>query len=573
MTLAGKEDGDAARTSARDGGIAADMAVAGKAEDSQLPPHNHPDTPPTSSCQEGTATSDQATPSGRHGSAIGPYRMGRVTVAPYQRASRKSGNEPIGPAGRTSLRETAHDITATDPGVCGPPSPTATHGQDGALPPPDPNPSSRPQQWSAKGSVMFGLAGILLLLVGFGGWAGTARISGAVIAGGQIVAEQRQQVVQHPDGGVIRDILIREGETVRKGQPLLRLDNTLLRTEQVIVESQYFEILARRGRLEAERSDGATPLFPDELIRAARPDAELRKLMEGQAALFRARRATLAQALDRQQQQIDQIRAQIDGINAQTSALTRQRVLIGEELDNARELLGKGLVPAPRVFTLERDAAGLDGRLGELASARAQAEAKITEIGIEHLRQTAALRENAEAELRDIGYREMELSERRRSLQERIARLEIQAPVSGIVHQLKVTTPDSVIRPAETLMLLVPQDQPLLVAAHIAAIDIDKVRPGQAVSLRFPGASSRSTPVINGVLERIAADTVSDEITHRAYYPADVAIPQTERDRLRDLPLIPGMPVEVYIQTEARSPMHYLLSPLSDYFSHAMREP
>ncbi|MRX49111.1 HlyD family type I secretion periplasmic adaptor subunit [Paracoccus sp. S-4012] len=414
--------------------------------------------------------------------------------------------------------------------------------------------------------------GLLLLVGALGGWAWGARIGGAVVAQGQVEVELHRQVVQHPDGGVVDAILVREGQTVEAGQPLIRLDGALLTTERSIVEGQYFEVMARRGRLEAERADAETLTFPAPLVDAAATDPDAAELMQGQTALFEARLDTLRQSLDQLDKQAEQMRAQIEGINAQSAALAEQRELIGQELGDAQTLLDKGLAQAPRVLALRRDAAGLDGRLGELAASRAQAEARITELDIEQLRLTATRRENAEAELRDLGYRELELAERRRSLGEQIARLEIRAPVSGIVHQLQVTTPRSVIRPADPILFLVPQDRPLVIAAQIATIDIDEVRPGQPVRLRFSAFASRTTPEIEGVLERISADAVTDERTQMPYYRGEVSIPEAERAKLGNLVLVPGMPVEVYVLTGERRPIDYLMQPLSNYFARAFRE-
>jgi len=393
-----------------------------------------------------------------------------------------------------------------------------------------------------------------------------------VVAPGQVEVEFQRQVVQHPEGGVVQEILVTEGQRVTAGDPLIRLDGSLLKTEFAIVEGQYLEILARRGRLEAERADKPVPEFPEILVTAAATGEQARELIAGQQRLFTARLDTLTQSLDQLAKQSEQVAAQIEGIDAQSAALTVQRDLIAEELQDAQSLLDKGLAQAPRVLALRRQAAALDGQLGELKASRAQAETKRTEIGIARLRASAERREGAETELRDLGYRELELAERRRSLTEQIARLDIRAPVSGIVHQLQVTTPRSVIRPAEPIMFLIPQDRPLVIAARIATINIDEVEVGQPVVLRFSAFSSRTTPEIDGVLARVSADALVDEQTHSSFYRAEVTIPEAQRAKLGALTLVPGMPVEVYIQTGERSPLAYLIKPLGDYFARAFRE-
>ncbi|WGR59337.1 HlyD family type I secretion periplasmic adaptor subunit [Paracoccus ferrooxidans] len=438
-------------------------------------------------------------------------------------------------------------------------------------PAPAPPPSSRPD-WSARGPVILGLAAMLVLVGGFGLWSWTARIAGAVVAPGQVEVEQRRQVVQHPDGGVVAEILIHDGASVTAGQPLIRLDGALLGTELAIVEGQYFEILARRGRLEAERADRKQIAFPPELVEAAASRPELAALMEGQASLFRARLDTLEQSLGQLAKQSEQVQAQIGGVDAQTQALEQQRGFIAQELRDQRSLLEKGLAQAPRVLALEREAARLDGLLGEATATRARAVTQLAEIDLSRLEKTATRREAAETELRELGYRELELAERRRALAERIARLDIRAPVSGVVQELQITTPRSVIRPADPILFIIPQDRPLLVAARIATINIDEVHAGQKVVLRFSSFSSRTTPEIDGMLSRVSPDTLVDPATHVPYYRGEVTIPAAEAEKLKGLELVPGMPVEVYVQTGERSPMAYLVKPLTDYFTRAFRE-
>ncbi|WP_170295217.1 HlyD family type I secretion periplasmic adaptor subunit [Paracoccus aestuariivivens] len=439
------------------------------------------------------------------------------------------------------------------------------------MPLPPAPPASRPE-WSARGSIILGLVALALLVGGFGIWSITARIAGAVVASGQVEVEQRRQVVQHPDGGVVAEILAHEGETVVAGQPLIRLDGALLGTELAIVEGQYFEILARRGRLEAERADLTEITFPEELVSEARSRPDLDNLLKGQTSLFRARLDTLGQSLGQLSKQSEQVTSQVQGIDAQSAALQQQRDFIAEELRDQRTLLDKGLAQASRVLALEREAARLDGLLGETTANRAQAETQLAEIDLSRLEKSAAYREQAETELRDLGYRELELAERRRSLTEQVARLEIRAPVSGIVQELQITTPRSVIRAADPIMYIIPQDRPLVVAARVAPINVDEVHPGQEVVLRFSSFSSRTTPEIDGVLSRISADTLVDQATHLPYYRAEVTIPAEERAKLKDLDLVPGMPVEVYVKTGERSPFAYLVKPLSDYFTRAFRE-
>lgn len=445
---------------------------------------------------------------------------------------------------------------------------------DPPLPPAPPRPITPPDpaRWSVRGTLLTGLFAIAVLLGGFTVWAMESRIAGAVVASGQVEVEQQRQVVQHPDGGVVEEILVKEGQTVQAGQILIRLDGNLLRTEHAIVEGQYFEILARRGRLEAERADAETMQFPPDLVQAGDGNADLQALMEGQRSLFETRRDTLRQSIEQLEKQSEQVRQQVDGIDAQVAALMRQRDLIAEELEDQQSLLDRGLAQASRVLALQREAASLDGQVGELQASRAAAETRQTELDIQRLRLGSERREEAETELRDLGYRELELAERRRSLIEQINRLDIRAPAAGIVYNMQVTTPQSVVRPADPVLYVIPQDRPLVVSARLATINVDEVQVGQPVVLRFSAFSSRTTPEIDGVLGRVSADALIDETTQMPYYRAEVTIPADQLAKLGDLALIPGMPVEVFIQTGERSPMAYLLQPLTDYFNRAFRE-
>ena len=425
---------------------------------------------------------------------------------------------------------------------------------------------------SARRALIVGFVALALLIGGFGLWAGFSTIAGAVVASGQVEVDQNRQIVQHPDGGVIAEIAVKDGDPVAAGDLLIRLDGELLRSERAIVESQFFELLARRGRLEAERADASEITFPTELTAAAETDPTVAPLMAGQRDLFDARRATVEKTLEQLAQRRDQTISQISGIDAQLAALSTQQTLIAQELTDQRSLFERGLAQASRVLALEREAASLAGQLGELTAQRAQQEGRLTEIGIEELRLASQRREEAESELRNIGYRELELAERRRALSGQIERLDLRAPVSGIVHAMAVTTPRAVLRAAEPVLYLIPQDRPLVISARVATINIDEVAIGQPVTLRFAAFSARTTPELFGQVSRISADALVDEATRAPYYRVEVVLDPGETDKLGGLVLVPGMPAEVYLRTADRSPMAYLLKPFTDYFNRAFRE-
>ena len=308
--------------------------------------------------------------------------------------------------------------------------------------------------------LLAGALALAVLLGGFGTWAALTPISGAVIAPGRIEVEQNRQVVQHPDGGVVAGIAVNEGDRVRAGDVLLRLDATELRSRLAITDNQLAELMARRARLEAER-DGEDRLRPDPLLdelAAANPDTAA--LVRGQQALLAARAETIAARIDQLAKRRDQTADQIAGIAAQRAALARQRDLIARELADQQSLLDRGLAQASRVLGLQRESARLDGLMGELAAQKAQAEGRITEIGIEILGLRSGRREEAISTLRDLQFRELELREQRRALRAQMDRLEITAPVAGVVHDMRVFAPRSVIRAAEPLLYIIPQDRP-----------------------------------------------------------------------------------------------------------------
>lgn len=426
--------------------------------------------------------------------------------------------------------------------------------------------------WSARRPILIGMLTLLILIGGFGFWSVSTTITGAIVASGRIEVEQNRQIVQHLDGGIVRSIHVADGDTVAAGDLLLRLDGSALGTEFTIVEGQLFEIFARRGRLEAERDDRDALIFPPELEAAVKVRPEIAALVKGQQSLFDARRDTMARQVELLGERRSQILSQIEGVDAQSLALTTQLGLIGQEMTAQQGLLDKGLAQASRVLGLQREDARLRGQVGELLSSRAQAEGRITELETEALRLAAGRREEANTKLRDIGYQELELAERRRALTERIARLDVVAPVSGIVLGLQVTTPRAVLRAADPVLYLIPQDRPLVIAAQVPPIHIDQVRIGQEVKLVFSSFSGRTTPEILAHIAVVSADALTDPNSGTPFYRAEILPDPGEMEKLTGLTLIPGMPVEAFIRTDARTPLAYLIKPFTDYFARAFRE-
>ncbi|WP_366915563.1 HlyD family type I secretion periplasmic adaptor subunit [uncultured Lentibacter sp.] len=436
----------------------------------------------------------------------------------------------------------------------------------------DPRGEAR-RAWPATRPLFVGFFALFVLVAGFGGWAVFSSLAGAIVAQGRVEVEQNRQIVQHLDGGVVADILVKEGDSVTAGQTLITLDSASLGSQISILQSQLFELMARRARLEAERDTAPALRFDPELAERARTTPDIADLIEGQSRLFHARAESLARARDQLAKRREQIRDQIRGIQAQTDALGQQIALIREELDAQNSLLARGLAQASRVLSLRRENARLLGQIGELHASKAQAEGRITELDIESLKLTSTLREEAISALRDLRVHELELRERRQHLSEQRTRLAIQAPASGLVYGLTVTTPRAVIRAAEPILYIVPQDRPLVIAAHIPVIHIDKVYAGQSVHLRFPALDQRRTPELSGRVVTLSADSFVDEARGTAYYRAEIALHPGELAKLPEgATLVPGMPAEAFLLTSEQSPIDYLVKPVWDYFEQAFRE-
>ena len=428
-------------------------------------------------------------------------------------------------------------------------------------------------RFSAGRYTVAGLVALVVLVGGFGGWSVMAEISGAIIASGQVEVDQNRQVVQHPDGGVVSEIIVNEGDLVKAGDVLVRLDSAEIASELSIVESQLFEFMARRARLEAERDGAGTINFDTELVALAANRPKIQDLIDGQSRLFVARNASLRNEANQLQKRRTQVSRQVDGIGAQQSALETQINLLRKQLVNQQSLLKRGLVQIGPVLALQREEASLDGRRGELTASAAQAGERITEIDIEVLKLETRRREDAITRLRDLQVRELELAEQRHALQTRLSRLDMKAPVSGIVYSKQVFTPRSVVRAAEPVLFLIPQDRPLVIAAQVEPIHVDQVFVSQEVVVRFSAFDSRTTPELFGTVVQISADAFVDERSQVSYYRAEIHLPEGELAKLPDgLVLIPGMPVETFIRTDERSPMAYLIKPLADYFTKAFRE-
>jgi len=425
---------------------------------------------------------------------------------------------------------------------------------------------------NARRPLWIGGLATLVLVGGLGAWSALTNISGAVVAMGAVKVESERQVIQHPDGGVVGEILAREGDTVAAGDVVLRLDGTFLLLERAIVERQLLEIAARKARLIAER-DGAEAIDESAIERFDNLDPDwVRGQTEGQKSLFDARRTALARELEQIEEQKIQIDNQIEGTMAQVAALETQLELVERNLENKQRLFEQGLLPINDLFEVQRDQAGLQGDIGRLTSQVAENRARISELAVQALRLTNSRREDAITRLRDLQYSEIELEERRLSLNEKLSRLEVRSPSDGVVFGSAVFAVRAVIQPGEPMMYVVPKGQPMQVSVQIDPVHIDQVFPGQPVSLRLNTYDRRTTPELPGEVLRVSPDALQDQATQMTYYEAIIRPDLSVLAELPDVELLPGMPVEAYLRTRDRTPLSYLLKPLAVYFDRAFRE-
>lgn len=426
--------------------------------------------------------------------------------------------------------------------------------------------------FKARRPLLVGFGALFTLVGTLGYWSVSTKIAGAVVASGQVQVQTDRQIVQHPDGGVVSEILVQDGDVVSAGDVLLRLDGTFLRSELLVAETQIAEVTARSARLRAERDGLPTPNFQHALTFAMLGAGAIKEQTDGQLRLFEARSASLNQETRRLREQIVQTEQQIEGIEAQIESAERQSELIESELANVQELFDQGLVQATRLLELQREEARLDGQIGQLFARAAEARTTISAIEIEILKLSDTRRETSINELRDLELRLAELVTDQVTLTVKLSRLEVRAPVSGVVFDRRVVALNSVVRPAEPILYLVPANQPLEVSSRIDPVDVDQVQVGQSASLVFTTFNSRTTPEIPGIVQRVSADAELDELSNQTFYEAVVSPDKQALASLQDVVLIPGMPVEVFIKSNDRTPISYLSQPLTIYFDRAFRE-
>lgn len=428
---------------------------------------------------------------------------------------------------------------------------------------------TEPNPFRVGPHVFIGCALGFLLIAGAGGWAATAQLSGAVIAQGSVAVDQKLKSIQHRDGGIVSNIAVKEGDFVREGQVLIRLEDAQTKAELAIVAGQLVESKARRARLLAERDILHAIEFPDELDTR---DPGTAFIVNGEKRLFEGNRANRESQKQQLELGIEQIGEEIKGLEAQRTSKEEEISLLEVEHKKIKGLADNKLIEGTRVYNSERDRARLLGERGEIDAAIARAKTRMSEIRLQIISIDETARTEAQRELSDVETKLSELTERKTAIEDRLSRTDIRAPLSGTVNELNIHTIGGVISPAEVLVTIVPEDARLKVEVRLAPASIDQVAVGQPARLRFTAFNQRVTPELQGRVVHVSPATTRDRATGEAYYVGDIQVSEEELAKLGGDRLLPGMPVEVYVTTEERTAISYLAKPLSDQFTRAFRE-
>jgi HlyD family secretion protein len=422
--------------------------------------------------------------------------------------------------------------------------------------------------FSMRGRVVTGSILAILLVGGIGGWSATAKLSGAIISTGTVLVDDNVKVIQHLDGGTIRSINVRKGEEVLAGQLLLQLDDLQIRTEQSILQGQLAELTARQARLTAERDAQSQISFPSGYL-TTYPDAA--QIMAGEQTLFESTRRNRQSQKSQLELQRAQLREEISGLELQSTALAEELALLRTERDRMGALASKGLMETTKLNTTDRELARMIGSQGELAASIARSGARISEIELQILSIDELARTEAQRELRSVEAQLAELEDRLAAVRDRLARTEIRSPVAGTVNELSVTTLGGVITPAERIVTIVPSDADLAIEFRVAVNDIDQIAVGQPAKLRFSAFNQRTTPELDGTVSRVSAAATTDPQTGQSFYLAEADV-TGDLSLLGQRGLVPGMPVDVFVQTEEQVAIAYFAKPFTDQIARAFKE-
>lgn len=419
--------------------------------------------------------------------------------------------------------------------------------------------------------VIAGFAVLTLLIGGFGAWAYTAQLDGAVIADARFVVESKRKTIRHLEGGIVNDILVGEGDHVRAGQVLLTLDATVDKANFAVIDNELMQLSAQRARLLAELN-GAKQLHFEGSVPRSAADERLSQIEAGQQALFRARFESRQSEESIRRKRVAKLHEEISGIRKQVKSNDIQISFIEKELVGLRELEKRQLVPRNRVYAMEREAEGLRGQTAALEVSITRAANSIEEIELEAIQAKRRFAEQVTEEMRTIEPRITALTEQRAAAGRKLDLVEVKAPTDGFVVALKANTKGGVIRPGDDIMDIVPQDDRLVLEARVPTTDVDKVRTGSDARIQLTAFDQAVTPEATGKVLSISADRLEDDRTGQGYFLARLELNAEQSNAIPDVELVPGMPATVFIQTGKRTPLSYLLQPLNNRFVRTFAE-
>ena len=437
---------------------------------------------------------------------------------------------------------------------------------------PQTTPDKTPDQ-AIKTYQRLGFFFLFLLVGGIGGWAAFASLQGAVIAPAQVSVKANLKRVQHLEGGIVSEILVKDGDIVKAGATVLKLDTTKDTANLASLDANLNELLARKARLLAERDKKQTISFPKILIEKSKTNTAIKTILDGQTNLLKARDASIKGQTSQLKQRTEQLNEAIKGLAAQISSKESQLNFIRKELTDLQSLQDKGLVPQNRILALQREEARLQGESGELVASTARTKVQISETEIQILQVEKDHLSSILTELRETTTQANQLTEQRTALADKLKRMTIIAPKSGIVHQLAVHTIGGVVAPGDPVLMIVPQNSEMIFSARVNPQDIDQVFKGQKANVHLSAFDQRTTPEVTGIVTLVSADATQDQPNTPPYYKVHVELPKDQLARIKDKELIPGMNAEVFIQTKSRLVFEYLLQPLTDQIRRTMREP
>jgi membrane fusion protein, protease secretion system len=447
---------------------------------------------------------------------------------------------------------------------------SASHTQG----PGDPERLAPAREVAGKSPASIIRTGWLVVLFGFFGffiWATFAPLDSGITAMGEIVVDSKRQKVQHLSGGIVDQILVRDGDSVTQDQVLLRLNRTRTQAELAIARAQLLSSLAVEARLMAERDNRDGIHFPEQVLKEQAHDPRISEVVDTQMQLFETRRRALKNELSILDESVRGLNEQMRGVQAQRRGKERQLELLGQELGSLQTLFEEGYVPRNRIFELERAMAETDARLSEDIAVVGRIQSSLSEARLRKIQREQEYTKEVESQLTNIQREVDSLQQRSIALSEDLERVDIRAPVAGVVVGLKIHSTGSVVRPGEDILEIVPDKDPLVIEAMIPTQSIELVQVGLQAMVRF-SALSRLNPVINGQVMTVSADRLTDERTGMPYYKARIQVSPEELARLEYERIIPGMPAEVVIKTGEHSVIHYLLKPLLDHVFSAFRE-